>query len=120
MPREDGAKRSILFAFHGLLCRGDCLSGHGAAVRSGHRGATTVASWCAPSPNPGSHSMIRPAGVLATLPLVVIVFAAKPLARTGQLAQAPRLTVIQKEGYATLKWNTVPGATDYQIERTPV
>ena len=34
--------------------------------------------------------------------------------------QVTGLTVTQGEGYATLGWNTVAGATDYQIERTPV
>ncbi len=33
---------------------------------------------------------------------------------------ATGLTVIQRDGFATLRWNAVAGATDYQIERTPV
>jgi hypothetical protein len=32
----------------------------------------------------------------------------------------PSLNVIQGAGFATLRWNPVPGATEYQIERTPV
>jgi hypothetical protein len=40
------------------------------------------------------------------------------------LAQEPNqvtgLTVVQGDGYATLAWTPVDGATDYQIERTPV
>ena len=30
------------------------------------------------------------------------------------------LTAVQHDGYATLAWDPVAGATDYQIERTPV
>ncbi|MFJ2033975.1 M14 family zinc carboxypeptidase [Streptosporangium sp. NPDC087985] len=41
-----------------------------------------------------------------------------------EVAQDPNqvqgLTVVQGEGYATLAWIPVDGATDYQIERTPV
>jgi hypothetical protein len=33
--------------------------------------------------------------------------------------QVANLTVIQKEGYATLGWSPVPAATAYEIERTP-
>jgi Zinc carboxypeptidase len=40
------------------------------------------------------------------------------------LAQAPNqvtgVAVEQADGFATLSWDTVAGATDYQIERTPV
>ena len=34
--------------------------------------------------------------------------------------QVTGLTVTQGEGFATLAWTPVAGATDYQIERTPV
>ncbi|TCB94380.1 carboxypeptidase [Micromonospora zingiberis] len=34
--------------------------------------------------------------------------------------QVQGLTVVQSDGYATLAWTHVDGATDYQIERTPV
>ncbi|GAB2932141.1 hypothetical protein GCM10027280_19820 [Micromonospora polyrhachis] len=34
--------------------------------------------------------------------------------------QVQGLTVTQADGYATLRWTPVAGATDYQIERTPV
>jgi hypothetical protein len=34
--------------------------------------------------------------------------------------QPTGLSVVQKEGYATVTWNPVPSATEYQIERTPV
>ncbi|MGH3022406.1 MAG: M14 family zinc carboxypeptidase [Gaiellaceae bacterium] len=42
----------------------------------------------------------------------------------GALAQAPNqvtgLAAVQEDGFATLSWNPVEGATDYQVERTPV
>ncbi len=42
----------------------------------------------------------------------------------GAVAQEPSqvtgLTAAQHEGFTTLAWNPVEGATDYQIERTPV
>ena len=34
--------------------------------------------------------------------------------------QVTGLEVRQDDGFATLSWNPVPGATDYQIERGPV
>ena len=34
--------------------------------------------------------------------------------------QVTGLAVEQADGFATLSWNSVAGATDYQIERTPV
>ena len=34
--------------------------------------------------------------------------------------QVTGLTATQEYGFTTLKWSPVPGATDYQIERTPV
>ena len=34
--------------------------------------------------------------------------------------QVTGLTATQDVGFTTLKWNPVAGATDYQIERTPV
>ena len=34
--------------------------------------------------------------------------------------QVVGLTATQNEGFATLAWEPVAGATDYQIERTPV
>jgi hypothetical protein len=42
----------------------------------------------------------------------------------GALAQEPNqvtgLAAVQDEGFVTLSWNPTVGATDYQIERTPV
>ena len=37
-------------------------------------------------------------------------------AEPGQVVD---FTVTQQDGYATLAWSPVPGATDYQVERTP-
>ncbi len=34
--------------------------------------------------------------------------------------QVTGLTATQRDGYTTLAWTPVPGATDYQVERTPV
>jgi hypothetical protein len=34
--------------------------------------------------------------------------------------QVTGLQAAQQDGFTTLTWNTVAGATDYQIERTPV
>lgn len=42
----------------------------------------------------------------------------------GALAQTPSqvtgLAAVQEEGFVTLSWEPVEGATDYQVERTPV
>jgi hypothetical protein len=60
-----------------------------------------------------------------TLALVVGVLAAVLLGVADAGAQADPnqvtgLTVVQDEGFATLAWTPVAGATDYQVERTPV
>ena len=34
--------------------------------------------------------------------------------------QVTGLQAVQRDGYTTVTWTTVAGATDYQIERTPV
>jgi Zinc carboxypeptidase len=57
----------------------------------------------------------------ASIGLVLIV----SLISTGtshaqEQAQVAALTVEQQQGFATLSWNPVVGATEYQIERTPV
>ena len=41
-----------------------------------------------------------------------------PAAASAQ--QVTGLSATQDVGFTTLKWDPVPGATDYQIERTPV
>ncbi|SCF24181.1 Zinc carboxypeptidase [Micromonospora viridifaciens] len=61
--------------------------------------AATLAATVAPAP-----ALAQPAGVAAQ---------AEP-------NQVQNLTVVQGDGYATLAWTPVDGATDYQIERTPI
>ena len=60
---------------------------------------------------------VRLGGLLACVLLAAIQLwgAAQAHAQT-----ATGLTVVQRDGFATLRWNAVAGATDYQIERTPV
>ncbi|MFI6820899.1 M14 family zinc carboxypeptidase [Micromonospora sp. NPDC050187] len=71
------------------------------------------------------------AGVFSTLLAVTLAATALPAQAHGQPAfaaaqlraepnQVRDLTVVQGDGYATLAWTPVDGATDYQIERTPV
>ncbi|MGI5148677.1 M14 family zinc carboxypeptidase [Plantactinospora sp. CA-294935] len=70
--------------------------------------------------------------VLSTLLAATLGTVTAPSAALGQPAsavpgttaaepnQVTGLTVTQANGYATVAWTPVPGATDYQIERTPV
>jgi Zinc carboxypeptidase len=63
--------------------------------------------------------------VLPLAAAATAVVALLALARPGDAsAQDPNqvtgLTVVQRDGFATLSWSPVPGATDYQIERVPV
>ncbi len=55
---------------------------------------------------------------------VAAIAAAMIALPAGASAQEPDqvtgLTATQDVGFTTLKWNPVPGATDYQIERTPI
>ncbi|WP_341716014.1 M14 family zinc carboxypeptidase [Micromonospora sp. FIMYZ51] len=62
---------------------------------------------------------------------VTLAATAQPAQAHGQLTattveltvepnQVQGLTVVQSDGYATLAWTPVDGATDYQIERTPI
>ena len=71
------------------------------------------------------------AGVFSSLLAAILAVTALPAQAHGQLAGAAQqmqaepnqvqdLTVVQADGYATLAWTHVDGATDYQIERTPV
>ncbi|HYJ67402.1 MAG TPA: M14 family zinc carboxypeptidase [Nocardioidaceae bacterium] len=56
---------------------------------------------------------------LALLAGVVVV--ATPMSSQAQdPGEVTGLEVVQADGYATLSWTPVAGATDYQIERTPV
>lgn len=71
------------------------------------------------------------AGVFTALLAVTLAATAQPAQAHGQLTattveltvepnQVQGLTVVQSDGYATLAWTPVDGATDYQIERTPI
>jgi hypothetical protein len=61
--------------------------------------------------------------LLLTASLVAALLPSLPPLRTA-LAQDPNqvtgLTAIQYDGFTRLAWNPVSGATDYQIERTPL
>src|SRR6185436_2484249 len=58
---------------------------------------------------------MRGEGVAAAVMAAVLVF---PFAARAQ--QVTGVTATQEVGFTTLKWSPVAGATDYQIERTPV
>ncbi|MEU5950358.1 M14 family metallocarboxypeptidase [Micromonospora sp. NPDC047465] len=69
------------------------------------------------------------AGVFSALLAATLVATAVPGQAHGQPSaalqqaepnQVQGLTVVQGDGYATLAWTRVEGATDYQIERTPL
>src|SRR4051812_11334759 len=61
---------------------------------------------------------MRGRGVAAAVMAAALVF---PCATGAQEPdQVTGLTASQDVGFTTLKWNPVAGATDYQIERTPV
>jgi hypothetical protein len=66
---------------------------------------------------------IRRAWLLLTASLVASLLPSLPPLRTA-LAQDPNqvtgLTATQYDGFTRLAWNPVDGATDYQIERTPL
>ncbi|MFF5072825.1 M14 family zinc carboxypeptidase [Micromonospora olivasterospora] len=55
-----------------------------------------------------------------TAPAVALGQPAPAGAAAAEPNQVTNLTVRQGDGYATLAWTPVDGATDYQIERTPV
>ncbi|MCZ7422421.1 M14 family zinc carboxypeptidase [Verrucosispora sp. WMMA2121] len=62
------------------------------------------------------------AGVFSALLAVTLAATAQPARATtaAEPHQVQDLTVVPGDGYATLAWTPVDGATDYQIERTPV
>ena len=68
------------------------------------------------------HGSTRTHARLVTLLAAVVVAPLFPV--EGAVAQEPNqvtgLAVEQQHGFATLRWDPVEGATDYQIERTPV
>ena len=59
------------------------------------------------------------AAVLTTM-LAVGVIPAVSHAQEADPTQVQGLSVTQQYGFATLAWSPVDGATDYQIERTPI
>lgn len=65
------------------------------------------------------HSLRRPVLVVTLVALLGFALPATG-ARAQDANQVVGLTVEQGHGYALLRWSEVPGATDYQIERTPV
>src|SRR5262245_54178627 len=59
--------------------------------------------------------------VIALTLLAGTVVAVTPVSsQAQQAAPVAGLAVVQADGFATLSWSPVAGATDYQIERTPV
>src|SRR3954466_8073384 len=61
---------------------------------------------------------MRSRGIAAAI--AVALFACPALASAQEPDQVTGLTATQDIGFTTLKWNPVAGATDYQIERTPI
>src|SRR3954466_9004555 len=59
-------------------------------------------------------------GVVAALAAAMVIWPAGASAQDPQPEQVTGLTATQDVGFTTLKWNPVPGATDYQIERQSV
>ena len=61
---------------------------------------------------------------LPRIGLAAIATAVALVQAGGALAQDPNqvtgLAAVQEDGFATLSWDPVAGATDYQVERTPV
>ena len=76
--------------------------------------------------NQARTAVFRPSGVASRRGawlgglLACVLLAATWGAAQAQAQTATGLTVVQRDGFATLRWNAVAGATDYQIERTPV
>jgi zinc carboxypeptidase len=58
--------------------------------------------------------------VLTFAVTVVAVLAVPQAAGAQEPNQVTGLTAVQRDGFTTLAWDPVAGATDYQIERTPV
>ena len=67
----------------------------------------------------GAHGRALLFGVAALIVLAVSQLAVAS-AQAAEPNQVVGLTATQNEGFATLAWEPVAGATDYQIERTPV
>lgn len=89
--------------------------------------AAPEGAWCAAS----SAALPLPALPAPTLPARLVCLCAALLASSLALSspaaaqtrpedQVTGLEVIQRQGYATLRWSPVAGATSYEIQRTPV
>jgi Zinc carboxypeptidase len=63
-------------------------------------------------------STVRWVALAAIAAAVSLVHAGGALAQTPN--QVTGLAAVQEDGFATLSWGPVEGATDYQVERTPV
>ena len=61
---------------------------------------------------------LRLVAVLASGLIASFLFTGTALAQEAN--QVTGVAVEQEDGFATLSWDSVVGATDYQIERTPV
>jgi Zinc carboxypeptidase len=64
--------------------------------------------------------MPRSLRVIALAAVALLALAPAQAARAQVANQVTGLTATQHDGYVTLAWTPVAGATDYQIERTPV
>ncbi len=64
--------------------------------------------------------MARTIRVIALAAFALIALVPAQAARAQVANQVTGLTATQHDGYVTLAWTPVAGATDYQIERTPV
>jgi hypothetical protein len=64
------------------------------------------------------HTRLPRVGLAAIATAVALVHAGGALAQ--EPTQVTGLAAVQEDGFVTLSWNPVPGATDYQVERAPV
>jgi hypothetical protein len=61
---------------------------------------------------------LRWVGLAAIATAVALVHPGGALAQDA--SQVTGLAAVQEDGFVTLSWNSVDGATDYQVERAPV
>jgi hypothetical protein len=64
------------------------------------------------------HTRFSRVGLAAIATVVALVHPGSALAQEPN--QVTSLAAVQEDGFVTLSWNPVAGATDYQVERTPV
>ena len=71
-----------------------------------------------------SRGIPRPAGRILLVGVMVSTLVATLLSASQVVAQEPTqvtdVAVVHKDGFSTVSWTHVDGATDYEIERTPV